>query len=108
MEENWLIQFQKQMVTHGFSQVKDRGGFPVVGLFTRMENPVLYCICCVTEKETPAIMVHHTKTVEGMLPRLQCTHLVRLFIHTEKEIVPMEESYSESAHSVYWWFDKAS
>ncbi|WP_317855021.1 rhomboid family intramembrane serine protease [Chakrabartyella piscis] len=105
MSEKWLTQFQNQMVTHGFSQVKERSGFPVVGLFTRMENPVLYCICCVEGTEIPAIMLHHTKTLEGMLPKLQCTHLVRLFIHTEQEIPIIEEAYREEIHSVYWWFD---
>lgn len=97
--------FQEQMMAHGFLQVKTREGFPLLGTFTRMENPVLYCVCLVETEEIPKWFLAYTEELEKKLSHLQCTHLVKLVIHTQKDLEILPEKYSETTHSIHWWYD---
>ncbi len=98
---------RNQMTAHGFKQVTDRGGYPIDGLFSRVENPVVYCILFTENDEVPEFFAQYAHGLEEMLPRLHCTHLVKLCIHTKEEFAISPEAYSETAHAIYWWYDVA-
>lgn len=95
------------MTTHGFKQVTDRGGNPIDGLFLRIENPVAYCVLFTEHQEMPEFFSAYTAGLLGMLEHLHCTHLVKLCIHTQKELQPLPSEYNEIAHDIYWWYDVA-